>query len=238
VSEQSTSVEADLQSGSASTVHSESSLPVPGSFPAVVLIRHGETEWSRLGKHTGRTDVALTEAGEEQARVAGQLIRAVVGDAQPALVISSPRQRALRTAELAGFAPSVITEDAAEWDYGNLEGLTSPQIQQDLPDWTIWSGPVPGGEDSAAITGRIDRLLAQIAAADSAGPVLVFSHGHASRCVAARWLGESVSAGRYYWLGTGAVASLGYEHSRPVVLRWNLDNSVLSSLEEQYRDRP
>ncbi|MDQ1691835.1 MAG: hypothetical protein QOD87_1943 [Pseudonocardiales bacterium] len=210
-------VEADPMFGSASAA--------PG-VPAVVLVRHGETEWSRSGQHTGRTDVGLTDRGAEQAVAAGELVRRVLGELSPALVISSPRQRSRQTAKLAGFPPTLITEDAAEWDYGDFEGLTSAEIRQQYPGWTIWSGEVPGGESSHDVTVRFDRLLDQVAHYTDRGPVLVFSHGHASRCVAARWLGEPVAAGQQYWLGTGAVSSLGYEHERPVILRWNLDESI------------
>lgn len=204
--------------------------------PALILVRHGETEWSRLGRHTGRADIALTDVGERQAVSAGNLVRAVLAGAEPVLVISSPRQRARRTAELAGFAPGLVTEDAAEWDYGDLEGLTSPQIAESQPGWTIWSGQVPGGEDAAAVTARMDRLLATAAiAAETAvgdggtapvGPVVVFSHGHAGRCMVARWLGEPVTSGRHFKLGTGAVSSLGFEHDDPVILHWNLDSTT------------
>jgi probable phosphoglycerate mutase len=200
--------------------------PAPNTEPALVLIRHGETEWSRSGQHTGRSDIALTELGEQQARAAGPLIRSVLGSTEPALVLSSPRQRAWRTAELAGFPAEDTDEDAAEWDYGDLEGLTSPDIRKRWPDWSVWSGPIPGGEDAAAVSARFDRLLdtirVRLAATGRPGPALVFSHGHAIRCLAARWLGDPVSCGSRFWLGTGAVSSLGYEHGNPVVLRWNL----------------
>lgn len=204
----------------------------PTGTPALVLVRHGETEWSRDGRHTGRTDIPLTEAGEQQAAAAGLILRQLLGSSQPAEVISSPRQRAMRTAQLAGFAPQLITEDAAEWDYGDFEGLTSEQIRRQIPHWNIWDGPVPGGESAAQMSARVDRLLADIErglARAGDRPVLVFSHGHASRCIAARWLGEDVTGGRHYWLGTGAVSSLGFEHDRPVILRWNLDKSVIES---------
>jgi broad specificity phosphatase PhoE len=204
--------------------------PVPNTQPALVLIRHGETEWSRSGQHTGRSDIALTEFGEQQAHAAGPLIRGVLGTTEPALVLSSPRQRAWRTAELAGFPAEETIEDAAEWDYGDLEGLTSPEIRKQWPDWSIWSGPVPGGEDAETVTARFDRLLSRIAeryeTEQLSGPVLVFSHGHAIRCLAARWLGDPVSCGRRFWLGTGAVCSLGYEHGYPVVLHWNVDTTM------------
>ncbi len=219
--------EADPISGSASVVRR---WPMPNTQPALVLVRHGETEWSRSGQHTGNSDIALTEFGEQQARAAGPLIRAVLGPTEPALVLSSPRQRAWRTAELAGFQAHEQVADAAEWDYGDLEGLTSAQIRRQWPNWTVWSGPIPGGEDAAAVSARFDRLLATITArlesSGQAGPVVVFSHGHAIRCLAARWLDQPIASGRQFWLGTGAVCSLGYEHGRPVVLRWNLDSTL------------
>lgn len=189
--------------------------------PALVIVRHGQTEWSRTGQHTGRTDLPLTPTGEEQARAAGATIRAVLADQPPALVLSSPRQRAWHTAELAGYPPDELTEDAAEWDYGELEGLTSTEIGERYPDWSIWTGPVPGGEDDEQVSARLDRLLHRAAA--TSGPVLVFSHGHASRCLAARWLAEPISSGQHYRLDTGGLGTLGYEHQRPVILQWNLD---------------
>jgi probable phosphoglycerate mutase len=217
-------------SGSASAVRR---WPAPNTEPALVLVRHGETEWSRSGQHTGNTDIPLTERGEQQARAAGPLIRTMLGSAEPALVLSSPRQRAWRTAELSGYAVDDTAADAAEWDYGELEGRTSAEIRQDWPDWSVWSGPVPGGEDAAAVTVRFDRLLAgitdRLASAVRTGPVLVFSHGHAIRCLAARWLGEPVTAGRRLWLTTGAVCSLGYEHGLPAVLHWNVDCEFLGA---------
>lgn len=221
------STEADPISGSASAVRR---WPAPNTQPALLLIRHGETEWSRSGQHTGNSDIALTEFGEQQARAVGPLIRAELGSTAPALVLSSPRQRAWRTAELAGFEVDEQISDAAEWDYGDLEGLTSAEIRRRWPDWSVWSGPVPGGEDAAAVGARFDRLLATITerlrSSGRTGPVLVFSHGHAIRCLAARWLGHPVTAGQQFWLGTGAVCSLGYEHERPVVLRWNIDSTL------------
>jgi len=202
---------------------------VPGDSPALVLVRHGETEWSRSGQHTGRTDLPLTDEGVVQARAARPIIDAVLGGATKPFVISSPRQRALETARLTGFEPDEITELAAEWDYGALEGKTSAQIKAEIADWSIWTGVVPGGESAEEMTTRIDILLARVAdirTAEPDRPVLVFSHGHASRCIAARWLGEPVSAGAAYWLTTAAVSSLGYEHGRKVVLRWNIDSSI------------
>lgn len=198
---------------------------MPDGRPALVLVRHGETEWSRAGKHTGRTDVPLTGTGERQAMRAGRLLATLLRDAGPVLVLSSPRARAVRTAELAGYPPDELTEDAAEWDYGDLEGRTTPEVRQQYPDWSIWSGPVPGGETAGAISARADRLLARRAAGQT---LLVFSHGHFSRCLAARWLGKPIEIGRLLRLDTATVSALGAEHGGPVVLRWNLDPALLA----------
>lgn len=193
--------------------------PLPDGVAALVIVRHGETEWSRSGRHTGRTDLPLTEAGEQQARQAGRLLPELLPDTGRITVVSSPRIRAVRTAELAGYPPDEFTEDAAEWDYGELEGLTTAQICTRFPGWTIWSGPVPGGETGAAVAARADRLLGRRAAGQT---LLVFSHGHFSRCLAARWLGQPAEFGRFLRLDTATVSSLGYEHGNPVVLHWNL----------------
>lgn len=196
----------------------------PDGVPALVIVRHGQTEWSATGKHTGRTDVPLTEVGEEQARQAGRIARALLAGRTATTVISSPRQRALRTAELSGFQPSEVSEDAAEWDYGKLEGLTSAEIGQEYPGWTIWSGPVPGGESPEQVSARADAVLARRVPQET---MIVFSHGHFSRCLAARWLGEPVTSGRFLRLDTGAVSSLGFEHGEPVLLHWNIDSQVV-----------
>ncbi|MCW2541373.1 MAG: hypothetical protein JWN95_3098 [Frankiales bacterium] len=207
-----------------------------GPPPALILVRHGETAWSRTGQHTGRTDLELTAAGVIQAQLAGRAVRRLLAGHRPAAVLSSPRQRAWYTAELAGFGDVILTDAAAEWDYGELEGQTSAEIRRRFPGWSIWDGPVPGGEDASAVTARFDRLLREVAAARKVNgddsfadrsahpePVVVFSHGHAIRCIAARWLHEPVRAGRQFALGTGAVCCLDYEHDLPVVQRWNLD---------------
>jgi broad specificity phosphatase PhoE len=158
------------------------------------------------------------------------MVRLLLAGAEPAAVISSPRQRASTTAELAGFTPTELNPDAAEWDYGDYEGLTSAQIHQSEPTWSIWDGMVPNGEDAVAVRTRIDRLLAHAAGFRDQGPVLVFSHGHASRCIAARWLGDPISTGSHYKLGTGAVSGLDFEHGRPVILHWNLDTTVTEAV--------
>ena len=198
--------------------------PLPDGVAAVVIVRHGETEWSRTGKHTGRSDVPLTEAGERQACQAGRLLPALLPDAGQLLVLSSPSSRAVRTAELAGYPPAELTWDAAEWDYGEFDGRTTAEIRQQHADWSIWSGPVPGGETPAQVAARADRLLARRTPEQT---LLLFSHGHFSRCVAARWLGQPVEFGRFLRLDTATVSSLGYEHGNPVVLRWNLDPEML-----------
>jgi probable phosphoglycerate mutase len=222
--------------GSGSAFGVPEATPTVPAPPALILVRHGETAWSRTGQHTGRTDLELTEVGLIQARTAGRTVRVLLGGHRPAAVLSSPRRRALHTAQLAGFTDITITDAAAEWDYGELEGQTSAEIRRRFPGWSIWDGPVPGGEDAAAVTARFDRLLRQVAEAgnvDGNGegashrePVVVFSHGHAIRCIAARWLCEPVTAGRQFALGTGAVCCLDFEHDSPVVQRWNLDAAI------------
>ena len=198
--------------------------PLPDGIAALVIVRHGETEWSRTGKHTGRSDVPLTEAGERQASQAARLLPAMLPDVGQLLVLSSPSSRAVRTAELAGYPPAELTWDAAEWDYGEFEGRTTAEIRQQDADWSIWSGPVPCGETPAEVAARADRLLARRTPEQT---LLVFSHGHFSRCLAARWLGQPVQFGRFLRLDTATVSSLGYEHGNPVVLHWNLDPEML-----------
>jgi broad specificity phosphatase PhoE len=191
----------------------------------LVLVRHGETEWSRGGRHTGRTDLPLTPFGEEQAVALGAALRRVLGGREPALVLASPRVRALRTAELAGL-PAEAEPDLVEWDYGRYEGLTTPEIRRERPEWTIWTGDPPGGETAAQVGARVDRLLARVRGALSAGPVVVFTHGHAGRVVAARYLGLPVDCGRLFALDPAAPCVLGTEHANPVILRWNMPNPV------------
>jgi broad specificity phosphatase PhoE len=198
--------------------------PLPDGVAALVIVRHGETEWSRTGKHTGRSDIALTAAGERQASQAGALLPKLLPAGASVRVLSSPRARAVRTAELAGYPPAEVTEDAAEWDYGELEGRTTPEIRQRYPDWSIWFGPVPGGETAAEVAARADRVLARRAPGQT---LLVFSHGHFSRCLAARWLGQPVEFGRFLRLDTATVSSLGFEHANPVIVRWNLDPGLV-----------
>ena len=184
------------------------------------LIRHGETEWSASGQHTSRTDIPLTEAGERQARA----VRAVVGDIAPVLVLTSPRTRALHTARLAGFADFEVTEDLAEWDYGDYEGRTTDQIRRDVPGWSLWHDGVPGGETREQVAARAERVLRRAADALPAGPVVLIGHGHLSRVLGARWIGLPVTAGANLLLGTAAPSLLGAQYGVPVIDRWNLPN--------------
>jgi len=187
---------------------------------ALWLIRHGETEWSAAGRHTGRTDLDLTEQGVAEAMALRDMLVGIV----PALALVSPRIRARRTAELAGFPDAVVCPDLAEWDYGDYEGLTSKQIGEISPGWTIFRGDVPGGERSAQVQERADRVLAQAREALPRGPVLLFGHGHINRVLAARWIEEPVMSGEHLALGTAAPCLLGMQHSQPVIVRWNLPN--------------
>jgi broad specificity phosphatase PhoE len=182
------------------------------------LVRHGETEWSRSGQHTSRTELSLTPAGEEQARA----LRALLGELRPALVLSSPRRRALDTAELAGLPVDDIDADLVEWDYGDYEGRTSEQIRGERPGWSLWTVGAPNGETAEQVGARADRVLARAASSLPDGPVVLFSHGHFSRVLVARWIGLAVSAGRNFLLGTAAPSVLSTQYGVPVVDRWNL----------------
>jgi broad specificity phosphatase PhoE len=181
----------------------------------VVLVRHGETEWSRDGRHTGRTDVPLTERGEEQARAVGRALRG----RSFALVLSSPLQRAVETARLAGFSPDV-REDLAEWDYGSYEGRTTPEIRDEMPGWTIWGYGAPGGESVEQVGVRTDRVLAELRPLD--GDVLLFAHGHLLRVLTARWLELPPADGRLFALESGTIGTLGYEREQAVIDSWNV----------------
>lgn len=189
----------------------------------IFILRHGETEWSRTGKHTGVTDVALTETGERLARE----LSGTIGRHTFALVLASPRQRAARTAELAGFTDVVTDENLTEWDYGAYEGLTTPEIESSLGrDWNVWDdgvppGPTPG-ESAADIHRRVDAVARRIMPVlDAGGDVLLVAHGHILRAFASVWLSLPVANGQGFALDTGTVSELGFEHDRPVILNWN-----------------
>lgn len=183
--------------------------------PQAWLIRHGETEWSRLGRHTGRTDVPLTGEG----RVQAGLLAAKLGRRRFALVLCSPLSRALDTARLAGYPGVEIDRDLREWDYGAYEGLTTPQIRASVSGWTVWNHPVIGGETADEVSTRVDRVIARVRAAE--GNVALFAHGHALRVLAARWLGLPPTEGRLFALATATISVLGWERDNPVVERWN-----------------
>jgi broad specificity phosphatase PhoE len=195
------------------------------SEPTLTLIRHGETGWSRSGQHTSYTELDLTLTGEEQARRVG----AALAGAEFDLVLCSPRLRAVRTAELAGLVPFTIDDDLAEWDYGDLEGLTTPEIQQRYPGWSIWAGPWPGGETSAAVRDRADRLIGQVVAIGLPRVALI-GHGHMGRVLAARWVGGEVPVGQWLELDTGTWSELGWYRGTRVLRRWNLPAAVSAPL--------
>ena len=183
----------------------------------VVLVRHGETEWSRDGRHTGRTDIPLTEEGRRQAAE----LTAALSARQFALVLSSPLQRALETCRLAGYgARAQVRPELMEWDYGRYEGRTSRQIVAENPGWSLWRDGGPDGETPADVGRRVDRVIAEVR--QVAGDVVIFAHGHVLRVLAARWLGEPPGGGRHYALQTAALSVLGHEHEDPVISRWNL----------------
>ena len=187
-------------------------------LPAIYLVRHGETAWTVSGQHTGLTDIALTERGEQDARKLGEHLRGTT----VTRVFTSPLQRARRTCELTGFFQvAQIDADLVEWDYGDYEGLTSAQIRQKNPDWRIFRDGGPNGESVAAVSARADRVIGRLKALD--GDALIFSSGHFTRVLAARWLGLDASFGRFLLLSTTTLSILGYDHDRtePVIRLWN-----------------
>jgi broad specificity phosphatase PhoE len=178
------------------------------------LCRHGETEWSRDGKHTSFTDLPLTERGEEEARALAQRIGGKSFD----LVLTSPLLRASRTCELAGLSAEVCPE-AVEWNYGDYEGLTTPEIHKRDPGWTVFKRRGPNGESAADVGARADAVIARAMQAN--GDVALFSHGHFLRVLAARWIGLDVTWGKAFSLGTATLSVLGYERDEPAILLWN-----------------
>jgi probable phosphoglycerate mutase len=190
---------------------------MPGaSSKQIWLIRHGETEWSLSGQHTGRTDIPLTDAGRRRAVALKGTLAAHSFD----LVLTSPLSRARETCALAGFADrGHVTNDLAEWDYGIFEGKTTKQIRADRPNWSIWQTDVPGGETVDQVAARADRVIDVAAAAG--GDVVLFAHGHILRILTGRWLGLEPTSGRFFALDTGGIGVLGYEHETRVIRAWN-----------------
>ena len=183
----------------------------------LVIARHGETEWTITGQHTGKTDIPLTEKGREEARRLG----AVLADRSFACVLSSPLTRALETCRLAGRGDGVeTTEDLMEWDYGEYEGLTTPEIRQSHPRWSLWLDGAPGGETPAQVAARVDTVIKE--AREQQGDVLLFAHGHVLRMLAARWLGLTASEGRLLALHPATVSTLGSERETAVIVHWNV----------------
>jgi broad specificity phosphatase PhoE len=185
------------------------------SEPACWLVRHGETEWSRTRRHTGRSDLPLTADGEQAAVSLAPRLAEVQFD----LVLASPLARAWRTAQLAGLAP-VAELNAVEWDYGVFEGRTTAEIREQDPDWSIWSSPVPGGETIEQVSARADAVVARIRQQAPTRAVLV-AHAHFLRIFAARWLGQAPALGRHLNLATAAVSVLDFDRGTPVIERWN-----------------
>lgn len=200
--------------------------------PELWLVRHGETEWSRSGRHTGDTDLPLTPEGEAAAASLVPRLAATRFD----LVLTSPRQRARRTAALAGVAGPEVVDDLREWDYGSYEGVTTADIRAERPGWSIWTDGAPGGESPAEVTARADRVVELVVRRSAAGGtedgtdddldddterVLAFGHGHFSRVLAVRWLGLPVETGARLRLDTATVSVLSWERDGPAITRWN-----------------
>lgn len=196
---------------------------MPQPLPVVYLARHGETAWSLSGQHTGLTDIPLTQRGERNAR---QLAKRLEGIAF-AKVFTSPLQRTARTCELAGFKSAAeLLPELVEWNYGDYEGCRTDEILADRPGWNVFRDGCPGGETPAQIAERADRVVDLVRAVQ--GNVLLFSSGHFLRSLAARWLGLTTEAGKYFFLSTASVSILGYEHelSQPTIRLWNDVNHV------------
>jgi probable phosphoglycerate mutase len=189
--------------------------------PRIWIIRHGQTQWSETGRHTGRTDVPLTEDGRLRAR----RLSTMLAGRPFARVISSPLSRAFETCRLAGYADQAeLVDDLLEWDYGDYEGLKTSEIRQTEPGWSVWTGTVPGGETLAQVASRCDRVIE--VSLEAAGDVLLVAHGHVLRVLAARWLGLTPQAGQLLALEPAAIGVLGYEHEYHVIRKWNEDGTL------------
>ncbi len=181
------------------------------------LVRHGETEWSRLGRHTGSTDLPLTDGGKRQ----GERLRAALSGHRSARVLCSPLRRARQTCAGAGLLDRAeIRDELVEWDYGRYEGRTTAEIHAERPGWLLWVDGAPGGETAAEVGARLDPLVGELR--DQAGETIVFAHGHVLRVLAARWIEQDPALGRRLALDTGALCRLGREHDYPVIRAWNV----------------
>jgi broad specificity phosphatase PhoE len=188
---------------------------VTGPSKHVFLVRHGETEWSRSGQHTGRTDIPLTENGRAQAQALGRFLQG-----REFQTWTSPLLRARETCRLAGFEPERIDEDLLEWDYGQYEGRTTAEIQGEIPGWLVWDAPIVGGESVQQVGARVDRVIERVL--EARGDVALFAHGHVLRIMAARWIGLPPEGGRLLALDTATISVLGYERQTRVVRQWNV----------------
>ena len=183
----------------------------------LVLARHGETEWSLSGRHTGNTDLPLTDRGRSRASA----LRPLLANRSFAFVLTSPLRRAVETCELAGLGDRAqVRDDLREWDYGEYEGLTTAEIHERRSDWSLWRDGCPGGEVAADVGERSDRIVAEVRSAE--GDAIAFGHGHMLRVLAARWLNRPPEDGGLLALATGALCVLGYEHDLPVIVQWNI----------------
>lgn len=191
------------------------------ALTSVWLIRHGETEWSRTGAHTGRTDVPLAKSGEERAAATGRYL----AGKQFALVLTSPRKRAIDTCRIAGYGDVAQVEpNLREWDYGEYEGRTTADIRREVPNWSLWTMGVPGGEKIEEVAGRARVVIQRVSSVS--GDVALFAHGHILRILTACWLDLSPDAGRLFAFDTGCLSVLGYEREIRVIQRWNLSPEV------------
>ncbi len=194
----------------------------------LILLRHGETEWSRSGRHTGRTDIPLTDRGVAGAKAVAPLLSRMLAGRNVAAVFASPAQRAQRTAELAGLTVTKTDPDLWEWDYGGYEGITTAEIQQTRPGWSLWrDGVIPGdaehpGETVDEVGQRVDRVLKRAAPLLADGDVALAAHGHVLRVLTARYLELPPADGKLFRLDTGTVSTLGTEHAEPVIVSWNV----------------
>lgn len=198
-----------------------------GEVGRVVLLRHGETEWARAGRHTGSTDVLLTSVGEQQAVDAGSMLQLL--ELRDPLVMSSPMQRARRTADLAGLHVDRAWDALSEWDYGDYEGITSTQIHETVPQWTVWTHPCPGGESIGDVAVRVELVLSVVLPLLTDRDVVLVGHGHFSRALVAGWIEAPITEGKRFALSPAAYSLLGFEHSFRQLVAHNVHPSILTA---------